>query len=65
MSVEGSSGVNAGKPDVPDVGARYAVEMLRRAQEAQRVQGDASLRLINAAMPRMEKLPDGGISVRA
>jgi hypothetical protein len=43
----------------------YSVTMLRKAQDAQRLQGDAAVRLIEASTPQMTKTSDGHISVRA
>lgn len=48
--------------------ARYAVEVARRQQQAERSEGAAAVRLIEAAtslIPQMTKTPDGHISVRA
>jgi hypothetical protein len=43
----------------------FAVSMLRKAQDAQRLEGDAAVRLIDATAPQMIKTEDGHISVRA
>ena len=39
--------------------------MLRKAQDAQRLQGAAAVRLIDDSQPQMTKTEDGHISVRA
>lgn len=66
MNVDASSTIsalNAASPDTTE--SRYAIAMLRRAQDAERIQGDAAVQLIDAAIPRMTKTSDGHISVRA
>ncbi len=63
MAVDTSSavsGVEAGQVD-----QNYSVQVLRKAQDAQRQQGDAAVRLIDESGPQMTKTDDGHISVRA
>jgi hypothetical protein len=47
------------------VDQQYAVSVLRKAQDAQRLTGDAAVRLIDNAGPQTVRTPDGHISVRA
>ena len=54
------SGVESGQVD-----ANYSVSMLRKAQDAQRLQGEAAVRLIDSSGPQMVKTEGGHISVRA
>ncbi len=63
MAVDTSSavsGVEAGQVD-----QNYSVRVLRKAQDAQRVQGESAVRLIDQSGPQMTKTDDGHISVRA
>jgi hypothetical protein len=43
----------------------YAVSMLRKARDVQRLQGDAAVRLIDSTAAQMTKTADGHISVHA
>jgi hypothetical protein len=63
MSVDSSSAVTALESGT--VEPTYSVSMLRKAQDAQRLQGEAAVRLIDASNPQMVKTADGHISVRA
>jgi len=63
MKVDSSSAVAA--LESGSIDPAYAVTMLRKAQDAQRVQGAAAIRLIEATAPQMVKTADGHISVRA
>ena len=63
MAVDTSSavsGVEAGQVD-----QSYSVRVLRKAQDAQRLQGAEAVRLIEESGPQMTKTEDGHISVRA
>jgi hypothetical protein len=64
MSVDSSSAVTAVNSGSVDQG--YAVSVLRKAQDAQKIEGAEAVRLIDAAAaPQMTKTADGHISVRA
>ena len=63
MGVDTSSAVSAVASGQVD--ANYSVSMLRKAQDAQRLEGAAAVRLIDASGPQMVKTADGHISVRA
>ena len=63
MGVDTSSGVTALESGGND--PAYAVTMLRKAQDAQRLQGAEAVRLIDQSGPQMTKSEDGHISVRA
>jgi hypothetical protein len=67
MSVDSSSALSAVESGAGSgsVNMGYAVGMLRKAQDQQRVQGEEAVRLIDSATPQMTKTPDGHISVRA
>jgi hypothetical protein len=63
MAVDTSSavsGVESGQVD-----QSYSVRVLRKAQDAQRLQGAEAVRLIDESGPQMTKTEDGHISVRA
>jgi hypothetical protein len=63
MGVDTASALGA--VESGQVDANYSVSMLRKAQDAQRLQGAAAIRLIDASGPQMVKTEDGHISVRA
>jgi len=63
MGVDTSSGVAA--LESGSIDPAYAVSMLRKAQDAQRMQGAEAVRLIEESGPQMTKTDDGHISVRA
>jgi hypothetical protein len=63
MAIDVSSAVSA--VDSGQVDQNYSVRMLRKAQDAQRLQGTEAARLIDESGPQMTKTADGHISVRA
>ena len=63
MSVDPSSAVAALESGSTDL--VYSASMLRKAQDVQRLQGQAAIKLIDASQPQMVKTDDGHISVRA
>jgi len=63
MAVDTSGAVSA--VESGQVDQNYSVRMLRKAQDAQRLQGEAAVRLIDESGPQMTKTEDGHISVRA
>lgn len=63
MSVDPSSVVAALESGSTD--QAYAVSMLRKAHDVQRLQGQAAIKLIDGTQPQMTKTDDGHISVRA
>jgi hypothetical protein len=63
MAVDTSSAVSA--VESGQVDQNYSVRMLRKAQDAQRLQGAEAVRLIDESGPQMTKTEDGHISVRA
>jgi len=63
MGADASCSVGASSADF--AAARYGVEVLPRQQQTERAEGEAAVRLIDAAVPQMTKTPDGHISVRA
>ena len=63
MAVDTSSAVGA--VESGQVDQNYSVRTLRKAQDAQRLQGDAAVRLIDESGPQMTKSEGGHISVRA
>jgi hypothetical protein len=63
MGVDVASGVAALELGSNDPG--YAVSALRKAQDAQRLQGAEAVRLIEESGPQQTKTDDGHISVRA
>ncbi len=63
MGVDTASGVAS--LESGSIDPAYAVTMLRKAQDAQRLQGAEAVRLIDASGPQMTKTEDGHISVRA
>ena len=63
MAVDSSSALNAVNSGSVDQG--YAVAMLRKAQNAQKLEGAEAVRLIDSSGPQMTKTDDGHISVRA
>ncbi len=63
MGVDSSSAVQALESGSND--PAYAVSMLRKAQNAQKLQGAEAVRLIDESGPQMTKTEGGHISVRA
>ena len=63
MAVDTSSAV--GGVETGQLHQNYSVRMLRKAQDAQRLQGDEAVRLIDESGPQDDEDRDGHISVRA
>jgi hypothetical protein len=63
MNADSSSAISGLKSG--SIGEVYAVSMMRKARDAQRLQGEAAVRLIDASAAQMTKTADGHISVRA